>query len=223
MGDDNGDAALVWPSATAQPIRLPLPAGASRASAHDIDEDGTVVGTMTISGQSTASASGVAPTVPYVWFADGTHRPLPMPTLDGVQAATASVAGVRNGWAIGVASRDTKTRGAGSPGDADRAAATRAVRWNIRNREVRVFDDLGFGADATNPHGWQVGTDRQGRAVLLTDTAIVVLPDLADPPPGGLATIPSTLSDDGRTIAGQSDDATGKIQPIVWRCRPASP
>ncbi|MFG1674428.1 hypothetical protein [Micromonospora sp. NPDC049282] len=219
VGDDSGDAALVWPSATTEPIRLPLPAGASRATARDIDEDGTVVGTMTVGGRSTPSAAGIAPTVPYVWLPDGTHRQLPMPTIDGVQAATASVTSVRNGWAIGVAGRDTKTLGSGSPGGADRAAATRAVRWHIQTGEVRVFDELRFGAEATNAHGWQVGTDRQGRAVFRTDAATVVLPDLADPPPGGLSTIATTLSDDGRTIAGQSDDSTGKLQAIVWRCR----
>jgi hypothetical protein len=46
-----------------------------------------------------------------------------------------------------------------------------------------------------------------------------VLPDLASHQPDGLSTIATTLSDDGRTIAGQSDDATGTIQAVVWRCR----
>ena len=220
-GDDAGDAALVWPSAGAEPIRLPLPPGASKAMARDIDEDGTVVGTMTMTGQTTPSAAGVAPAVPYVWLPDGTHHLLPMPTLDGEPAATASVFRVRNGWAIGVASRDTRAgaTGAAGTGDADPAAETRAVQWNVRTGEVRVFDDLRFGAETTNAHGWQVGMDRQGRAVLRTDAGTVVLPDLAGHRPGGLSTIATTLSDDGRTIAGQSEDPSGKIQAVVWRCR----
>ncbi|GAB3964342.1 hypothetical protein V1634_01605 [Plantactinospora veratri] len=221
-GDDSSDAALVWPSATAEPSRLPLPPGASKATARDIDEDGTVVGTMSVAGTAAPSAAGIAPVVPYVWFPDGTHRPLPMPTLDGKPAVSASVFSVRNGWAAGVASVETAAiglQGAGDTGDTGEAGVARAVRWNVRTGEVRVFAELRFGAETTNAHGWQVGTNRQGRAVLRTDTATVVLPDLAGQPPGGLATIASTLSDDGRVIAGQSDDAKGKIQAVVWRCR----
>jgi hypothetical protein len=221
-GDDSADAALVWPSATAQPIRLPLPAGASSATARDIDEDGTVVGSITMGKRTPRSAD-----VPYVWFPDGTHRPLPLPTLDDKQAVAARVSSVRNGWATGMANGDA--RAAGLPGAGDPAGKTTAkpsppspsgaVRWNVRTGEVRVFDELRFGADATNAHGWQVGTDRKGRPVLLADAAPVVLPGLVDHQPDGLTTIPSTLSDDGRVIAGQSDNPRGKIQAIVWRCR----
>jgi hypothetical protein len=46
-----------------------------------------------------------------------------------------------------------------------------------------------------------------------------IRPDLATHEPNGLSTIPSAVSDDGRTIAGQSDDPTGTIQAVVWRCR----
>ena len=94
-----------------------------------------------------------------------------------------------------------------------------AVRWNVRTGEVRTTAALDIGATAANAHGWQVGTDKQGRAVLVTDTATVVLPDLASHQPGGLATIANTVSDDGRTIGGQSDNAAGVIQAVVWRCR----
>ncbi|MDW5328371.1 hypothetical protein [Plantactinospora sp. KLBMP9567] len=131
MGDDNAQAALVWPSATAQPIRLPVPAGTSEATASDIDEDGTTVGAV-------GAVGTVDNARPYVWFSDGTHRVLPMPSLGGAQAATARVFSIRNGWATGV---------------------------------------------ATN---------------LLREAGV-------DPKP--------------RTIAGQSDDATGTIQAVVWRCQ----
>jgi uncharacterized membrane protein len=200
-GDDNGHAALVWPSPTAKPTRLPVPAGTSKAVAIDIDEDGTTVGTID-NGR------------PYVWFPDGTHRELPMPSLDGKQAATAVVFSIRNGWATGVA-----TDGLGRKGTKTKGVKTGAVRWNVRTGEVGVFGGLAMGANATNPQGWQVGTDEQGRAVLLAGAATVVLPDLASHQPGGLSNIAATLSDDGRTIAGQSDDATGTIQAVVWRCK----
>jgi uncharacterized membrane protein len=206
--DDTGHAALLWPSATAKPVRLPVPAGTSEAIALDIDQDGTAVGTINNER-------------PYVWFPDGTHRELPMPSLDGKRAVTARVFSIRNGWATGVA-----TNGVGGKGDnpktrAGKAAGARtgAVRWNVRTGEVRVVGGLDLGTSAVNAQGWQVGTDEQGRAVLVAGAATVVLPDLAGHQPGGLANIATTLSDDGRTIGGQSDDATGTIQAVVWRCR----
>jgi hypothetical protein len=61
--------------------------------------------------------------------------------------------------------------------------------------------------------GWR------GRTVLVTGTTTVLLPDLAPHPTDGLSTIATTVSDDGRTIAGQSDDATGAIQAVVWHCQ----
>ncbi|MEU7909299.1 hypothetical protein [Actinoplanes sp. NPDC049118] len=136
-------------------------------------------------------------------------------------AATARVFGIRNGWATGLA-----TNGVGGKGEDPRKAKARglagarvaAVRWNVRTGEVRVFAELTTAAGAVNAQGWQVGVDRQGRAVLVAGRT-VVLPDLAGHEPGGLANSASTLSDDGRTVGGQSDDATGTIQAVVWRCR----
>jgi hypothetical protein len=93
------------------------------------------------------------------------------------------------------------------------------VRWNLRTGQVSVSGGLHGPASAVNAQGWQIGTDQQGHAVLVAGTAPVLLPDLATHEPNGLSTIASTLSDDGHTIAGQSDDATGTIQAIVWHCR----
>ncbi|MET8150440.1 hypothetical protein ACIBSW_09655 [Actinoplanes sp. NPDC049668] len=203
VGDDDR-AALLWPSATAEPRRLPVPAGASEATAADIDEDGTVAGSV---GRR-----------PYVWFPDGTHRELPMPVLDGKPATTGHVFAIRNGWATGVAAGGAGAKGDARSKAAGEASVSAAVRWNVRTGEARVFADLTMGATAVNAHGWQVGTDRQGRAVLVADRT-VVLPDLAAHEPNGLGNIASSVSDDGRTIGGQSDDATGTIQAVVWRCR----
>ncbi|MFG3709163.1 hypothetical protein ACGF7U_31155 [Micromonospora sp. NPDC047670] len=210
--DDSGRAALVWPSATAQPIRLPLPAGASEVTAGDIDEDGTVVGNVS-GGQA------------YVWFPDGTHRELPTPRIDGVQNPGSRVFAIRNGWATGVAGALDRagTRPKADPSGAagrgtDRENPVRVVRWNVRTGEVRVFGELQVQAGTVNAQGWLLGTDKQGRAVLVTDAATVVLPGLTAGRPDGLSTIATTVSDDGRTIGGQSDDASGTIQAVVWRC-----
>ena len=51
------------PPVPRHPTRLPVPPGAKGATAVDIDDDGTVVGT-------------VANELAYVWFPDGTHRTL---------------------------------------------------------------------------------------------------------------------------------------------------
>ena len=86
-----------WASAQGTPEELPLPAGASLGEAHDIDEDGTIVGFV---------ESGARGELPYVWFPDGTHRELTVPARDGdaagrgvklVRAYT-----IRNGWATGI-------------------------------------------------------------------------------------------------------------------------
>jgi hypothetical protein len=46
----------------------------------------------------------------------------------------------------------------------------------------------------------------------------VVLPALAAHEPGNLKNIATTVSDDGRTIGGQSDDSNEVIRAVVWRC-----
>lgn len=194
---DSGDAPVVWPSATEEPIRLPLPEGVTTGSATAIDEDGTVVGNINNER-------------PYVWFADGTHRELPLPTVNGEQAPSGRVFSVRNGWATGVADTEADNGVRGAVGKPN------AVRWNVRTGEVRVFDELDVRASTANAQGWQIGSDKQGNAVLMTDTGKVILPDLGSH--GPLSVIPSTLSDDGRVISGQADDTTGTIKAVVWRC-----
>jgi hypothetical protein len=73
-------------------------------------------------------------------------------------------------------------------------------------------------ASAVNRYGWQVGIDAQGRAVFRSDAGAVVLPDLAAHKPGELKNGPTTLSDDGKVIGGQSDDRSGVIRAVVWTC-----
>jgi uncharacterized membrane protein len=194
---DSGDAPVVWPSATGEPIPLPLPEGVTTGTATAIDEDGTVVGNINDER-------------PYVWFADGTHRELPLPIVNGEQTLSGRVFSVRNGWATGLANTDAGNGARGAEGTPN------AVRWNVRTGETRVFDELDVRASTANAQGWQIGSDEQGDAVLMTDTGKVVLPDLG--PHGPLSVIPSTLSDDGRVISGQADDPTGIIRAVVWRC-----
>lgn len=195
IAGDSGGVPVVWPSASQEPIRLPLPGGASTGRATAIDEDGTVVGNINDDR-------------PYVWFADGTHRELPLPTLGGAPPATSRVFTVRNGWATGLAAP-----GGGIPGAMGKPTA---VRWNVRTGEVRVFDELDVRAGTANAQGWQVGSNKQGNAVLMTDTSTVALPDLGNH--GPLSVSPNTLSDDGRVISGRADDTKGAMRAVVWHC-----
>jgi uncharacterized membrane protein len=184
------------PSGTAQ--QLPLPPGATSGDARDIDEDGTIVGFVEFDGRDER---------PYVWFTDGTHRELPLPTgappAGGQQRQFVRAYGIRNGWVTGIAGM---------------TPAAGAVRWNLRAGEVKVFAEFQSRASMANAHGWQVGTDLQGRAMFLSPAGPVVLPALAAHEPGNLKNIATTVSDDGRTIGGQSDDSNEVIRAVVWRC-----
>jgi hypothetical protein len=177
---------------------LPVPAGASGGAATDIDDDGTIVGYIEVSDGNER---------PYVWFADGTHRELPVPSGAGGQSKSsrqlARAYGIRNGWVTGIT---------GMTPDSG------AVRWNLRTGEVKVFSEFLIRASMANAHGWQVGTDQQGRAILVSPAGTVVLPDLSRHEPGNLRNIATTVSDDGRTIGGQSDDSGDVIRAVVWRC-----
>ncbi|BBH68684.1 hypothetical protein ACTI_53690 [Actinoplanes sp. OR16] len=191
-------SALVWESADAEPTELPVPAGTTTARASDVDLDGTVVGALDFA-------------TPYIWRPDGTHGTLPMPEIDGKPAAVAQAFSVRNGWVTGMAST-TKLKGSRG------AAKIYAARWNLRTGAVETVGGLQYPADAVNAYGWQTGTDRKGYAVLVTGEKTIRLPDLGKHRSDGTATIASTLSDDGTLIAGQSDDRSGTIQAVLWKC-----
>lgn len=202
VGDDDGRrAAVVWPSATAAPVRLPAPRGTAEATASDIDEDGTTVGNLDLK-------------VPYVWFPDGTHHALPLPSRNGAKAVSARVFSIRNGIAVGVADRTDQSRAGGGKAD-----DMWVVRWNVRTGESAIVTDVAPPPNGSNAQGWLVGTDPEGRAVLSTGGRTVVLPELVQRKPDGLSTIPNQVSDDGKLIAGQSDDAGGTIHAVVWHCQ----
>ncbi|MEU4560999.1 hypothetical protein AB0F72_21680 [Actinoplanes sp. NPDC023936] len=199
VGDDDEGNAVVWESVGAKPSRLPAPSSAKTVQARAIDLDGTVVGSLDLS-------------IPYIWLPDGTHRRMPMPEIDGKPAAIAQAFDIRNGWVTGMASTKSFKDSRGS-------APVHAVRWNLRTGESELVGELQYPADAVNAYGWQVGNDRKGYPVLITGEKPIRLPGLAKHRADGTATIASTLSDDGRIIAGQSDDTTNTIQAVMWRCR----
>ncbi len=92
-----------------------------------------------------------------------------------------------------------------------------AVRWNVATGETHVYADVESVAEAANQAGWVVGTNAKGYAVLVTDTGTMSLPPLnsrVEP----MDNIASTISDDGRTIAGQAvlADPNRTIVAVVW-------
>jgi uncharacterized membrane protein len=195
---DLGDHAAVWVSPGAAPTLLPEPAGTQASTAADVDEDGTVVGSLDLK-------------VPFVWFADGTSKALPLPTVDGKKAPAARVFSIRNGWAIGVAD-ESDLSGRGGQGK------LWAVRWNVRTGEIQVVTGWDMQAEGLNAQGWEIGVTTKGRAALLAGGKQVALPELAPHDPGQLTNIPNAISDDGKIVAGQSDDASDTIRAVLWHC-----
>jgi uncharacterized membrane protein len=199
-GGEAAPKAVFWSSATAKPVKLTVPDDIESSTASDIDEDGTVVGDLDLE-------------TPYVWFPDGTHHDLPLPTYQGKKAASARVLAIRNGIATGVADEKSEEERLGVAG------TMWATQWNVRTGEVVVLDQFDMRPDAVNAQGWKVGVTKSGYAILDLDGPTIKLPMLADHKPGLLTNIPNTISDDGRAIGGQSDDADDVIQAVVWRCK----
>jgi hypothetical protein len=184
----------VWRSPTAQPTMLALPGSGWSGAAFGIDEDGTVVGSMSQKDGARVAA---------VWRPDGTVTQLAAPTAHGGPANDYVADSIRNGWVSGWAAFDR-----------DRIRYIGGPRWNLNTGAVHNSDGL---FEAVNKQGWMVGG-----SVLVTDDQTVQLPVPRgfETAPEVHA---YTLSDDGTTIAGQVSTRGGSVeqQPIavVWTCK----
>jgi hypothetical protein len=198
-GTRDGTQPVLWPSGSDEPVELPLPDSHPRGTAVDIDEDGTVIGTVIDrdgSGQERA----------YRWAPDGTGELLPLPTFKGQRAYSFRPQSIRNGWVTGLAGLDAdQTEGHTIP-----------VRLHLFSGRFVDFPNLSLWPQAGNAQGWVVGS-ADGLAGLLTDDGLLRLPVFAKPqsPTSNLAVV---VSDDGRTIGGQGDNADGNPQALLWRC-----
>jgi len=184
----------VWRTPASQPDLLALPADATNGEARAIDDDGTVVGFV----YDNTKPDGRA----YAWAPDGTGRALPSPDKSITDAYVAYT--VRNGWATGIVGL--------------RTTSVAGVRWNLHTNQVETIRSFTSRPSTANARGWMVGSDMQGRGLLVAGGQQVQLPDGYLHRPGGLTNIPQTISDDGRIIGGQSDDPAGVIHAMRWRC-----
>jgi hypothetical protein len=191
---------VIWRSVDAPPVRLPVPAGWKSGSAVDIDRDGTVLGTLDSNGKQT----------PYLWLPDGTGRPIP-------ELAKAYAYSLSNGIVTVLKANDNASPNPGSGSDYSEDDST-AGTFDLRTRRFHLVPGFDGRPQDGNKYGWLIGIDPQGRGRLSTDKGSVVLPDLAFHTPDGLHNIPWVMSDDGRTIGGQSDTKDEVIHAVAWTC-----
>ncbi len=184
----------LWPSPLAAPARLPLPAGAENGGASDIDDDGTIVG-------SVGAADNY---VPYVWAKDGTGYPLTVPVYQGAPLQYLRPTAVRNGWVVGY----------GYPS----GMAPVAVRWDLATGVVEVFPEMEDAHDV-NVMGWFVGKGSSGHALMSNGKQFKQLPDVF-PFAGEFAwNVGYGISDNGRTMAGTVvEDQTWMNRAVKWNC-----
>jgi hypothetical protein len=198
-----------WPSTTAQPEQLPLPPGARYGTAVDVDDAGTVIGTVTTDGNPESQMLlPVADGVGYLWLADGSGRPFPLPDVNGRPADRFEPLAIRNGWVVGhgiVQTRDGLT--------------LVPLRYRIDSDHYeRVIAPAGMMLPDRVAATGAVPTGGRQPAVIDAAGAITLLP--TDPAQGKDANYELTsLSDDGRTAAGGLVGGADGSRPLLWRCR----
>jgi probable HAF family extracellular repeat protein len=211
-------------------IRLAEPANVNATRATGINDDGLIVGTGDIFGETTGTRHAL------VWSADTPGRVTDLGTLDGDEANATSLVGVnQDGTLIGNVFNETtwtSTAVTGTvrgglqvlPGSTPGASAVasiagrysvgaqyigdgyHAVRWRNGRAQVLPGD---ADADSVNSQGTVVGR-RPGTVVVWTD--------LGDPVdlPGNSAG--ATVITDYGTVGGSSSDGLLGLQPVLWSC-----
>jgi hypothetical protein len=219
-----GSKPVIWRDSSAQPVDLPLPASKSTGHATDIDENGTVIGTVwesptpkdlvapkdpAASNKPGVTGKGMPrnPSTGYLWLPDGTARELPKPMVQGARADYFLPRSIRNGWITGTATRVA----------ADGTPIRVPARLYLPTNEFVDFPTSSLSTYAGNGQGWVAGQLTDMQYALLTDEGLVNLPDI-EPHERTSGDI-RAVSDDGRIVAGQSEDAKNVIQAVVWNCR----
>ena len=184
---------------TAKPAKLTVPAGTTDGTAFDIDEDGTILGTVT---SSSIRAKGEQ--TGYLWLPDGTAR---------ADAAAGRRRGPGRPLLAGV---DPQRLGGRPVGHrlVRRVPQVRVVPLPGRHEQLRAAP--GRGRDAGPGGGERLGAGHRGRAPDHSGGGVTKLPRYRK----GTEYQMASYSDDG-LIAGGHMTGVGTIenQPLMWRCR----
>jgi hypothetical protein len=203
---------VLWPSVSAQPIPLQLPADLPHALPAQLTDDGTVIGIV----YRTDSPGGVfRATQPALWHADGTRVDLQWPAVDGPDSEPRSdyqLSEGRGDWVVLAAG--------GNP-----AAGSAQYVWNVRTGEIRPLAEA---AELIGARAWSAAANsRLPDATLVSAEGSLTLPrlpeiDYGDPLETSVAV--RGISEDGRTITGyltrlQATFGYDDNLPLVWHCR----
>jgi len=186
---------VLWRAPGDEPTRLALPGPQWTGMATGIDEDGTIVGS--VSPKENGHRVGA------LWRPDGTFQQLSVPDAHGGPAEEYTAKSIRGGWVVGWASFPS-----------GQITYIQAPLWNVGTGTRKDSD--GF-AESVNANGWVVGD----RILMAGDEEVVLpVPKGFEQHPQILA---YTISDDGSTIAGQAMTLNGGVTdqpvPVVWTCR----
>jgi hypothetical protein len=190
---------VVWRTPNGPQADLSLPAGYHSGRAIDVDDDGTIIGSVNGGGDDTR---GIA------WTLDGTGRLLPLPTIDGAPALFLYPNSIHHGVVAGVAGKAEGTSVENIP-----------VLYDLRTNRFTVLPQR-MGYEAANTLGWVAG--QMGHSlVLAAPTAQTPLPGLTTAQPTGrLADLVVSMSEDGRVLGGQASSNGDPLQyeAVRWRC-----
>ncbi|MER7440623.1 hypothetical protein [Micromonospora avicenniae] len=196
---------VVWDSYRSEAVDLPLPEPRWEGQAIGIDEDGTILASMS-EGRLGAATRAV------VWR-PGAARPevLPLPQVPGGVAFQFEPLSLSGGWVTGIADRYNQ------PGVPRSGTNRYPVRINLRTGEADVLKGVLFNGTG-NGRGWVAGWLAGDVPGLLTDTESVKLP-VPDGWRGEARGGVRSFSDDSRVLGGQLqfDDQGGR--PVRWTCR----
>ncbi|MFG2038442.1 hypothetical protein [Dactylosporangium sp. NPDC048998] len=184
-----GNRPAMWRSPNDKPTMLALPGAGWQGRAMGIDEDGTIVGSVSETGGSGTAA---------LWRPDGTLELVKAAVTGGDVTQNPTNGGsramsIRGGWVtIWIAGGGLLLN-----------AATGAITGDAV-------------IEAVNRQGWTAG---DGRLVAGGETVKLLPPGgetVKRPPGGGHGVVVSAISDDGVTVAGYvpGPDAV----PVVWTC-----
>ncbi|MBN1171510.1 MAG: hypothetical protein JXA67_05000 [Micromonosporaceae bacterium] len=202
-----------WTSLESPPVELPLPDGAAGGTTTDIDEDGTIVGSVIF---AIDDASDRTKEVPFLWLPDGSMRAVSPPARAGIGSLTGAVRQIRRGWVSVDTAVETGASEDGPRQDGTgEASGVRTVIWNLTTGSPTVVENRTV--MTINRNGWYAGTTPDDLAIHHAGGRELTLPDLAGHP-GLVNSLPYVMSDDGRIVAGQSDDQDDVIRAVVWRC-----